>query len=516
MTRRFPLLHTASARAFPLLVVAALASNVGTASATTPTGIGDPNFPNIGSAAYDVSNYSIDLKFDPASGRLNGTTTITARAKQELAAGSSIGFDFLLQTQSVLVDNKAAKYKLGDDKLTVTLPVRLAVGDEFTTVVAYNDIPSKVANKAGQRNWVENAGGALISNEPFSAEWWYPSNDHPTDKATYAVSVLAPEDRDVLSNGVETGVTQNIPGWKRHNWLSKSPQMTYATFLAVGKYERGGQSGGTPARPNLTAYATDLNPTVRANAKSSIERTPEIVDWLASTLTPYPFESTGGIVDARMGGFALETQTTPTYTDGFFKRGKNDSVVVHENAHQWFGDSTSVATWKDGWLNEGFASYMEYLWSEKNGTGTAAEIADYAYATSTRIDWNVVLTDPGAADVLPRELYSRGALAIQALRSALGDDEVFFQILREWLTKYQYGNAKITDFIDHANAVSGRSTNALFKTWLTDKGKPSYKPTDATLDDSVDAQAAPRSVAPTTPAKPQVWDDLYAVVTDKQ
>lgn len=510
---RFHLLHTVLVRATPLLVVGALASNIGVASAASVPGIGDPNFPNIGSPAYDVSNYSIDLKFDPSSGRLSGTTTITARSKQDVKAGTAIGFDFLLQTQSVLVDNKPAKYTLGNDKLAVTAPTDLPIGQEFTTVVAYNDIPSRVQNAAGQRHWVENANGALISNEPFSAEWWYPSNDHPTDKATYAVSVLAPEAMDVLSNGVETSVTQQIPGWKRHNWLSKSPQITYASFLAIGKYERGGQNSGTPARPNLTAYATDLNPTVRANAKSSIERTPEIVDWLAGVLTPYPFESTGGLVDAKMGGFALETQTMPTYTDGFFKRGKNDSVVVHENAHQWFGDSISVATWKDGWLNEGFASYMEYLWSEKNGTGTAAEIADYAYATSRRIDWNVVLTDPGPANVLPAELYTRGALAIQAFRSALGNDEVFFRLLREWLTKYQYGNAKVADFIDMANAVTGRSTNALFKTWLTDKGKPAYKPTDAKFDGA--NNRAPRSVTP-APPKPKVWDDLYAVVTEKQ
>ncbi len=483
------------------------------ANARAPIGgIGDPVFPNIGSALYDVSNYSIDLKYDPSSGRLNGTTTITAKARQDLKAGSAIGFDFLLQTQSVLVENRPAKYTLGNDKLAVTLPVNLATGDQFTAVVAYNDIPSRVQNAAGARNWIENPNGGLISNEPFSAEWWYPSNDHPSDKATYAVSVLAPADMDVLSNGTETSVTQQIPGWKRHNWLSKSPQIPYATYLAVGKYERGGQQGGSAARPNLTAYAKDLDPTVLANAKSSVERTPEIVDWLSSVLTPYPFESTGGVVDAKMGGFALETQTRPTYTDGFFKRGKNDSVIVHENAHQWFGDATSVATWKDGWLNEGFASYMEYLWSEKNGTGTAAEIADYAYDTSTRIDWNVVLTDPGPGKVLPAELYSRGALAIQALRSALGDDDVFFAILREWLTKTKYSNGKVADFVDTANAVSGRNTNALFKTWLTDKGKPSHKPSEATLNGT--RNPAPRTMAPTT--KPKVWDDLYAVVTAKQ
>lgn len=508
--RHFHSLHIVSLRAVPLLAVAVLAANMGTATATAPAGIGDPVFPNIGSAAYDVANYSIDLKWDQGARRLSGKTTIKARAKQDLREGSAIEFDFLLKTQSVLVDNKPAKSALGKDKLTVTMPVNVATGAEFTAVVAYNDIPSRVKNAAGQRNWVDNNNGALISNEPFSAEWWYPSNDHPTDKATYTVSVLAPEQLDVLSNGVETGVTQESPGWKRHNWLSKSPQMTYATFLAIGKYERGGRTGGS--RPNLTAYAKDLSPTVRANAKRSIERTPEIVDWLAGALTPYPFESTGGLVDAKMDGFALETQTMPTYTDGFFTRGKNDSVVVHELAHQWFGDSISVATWKDGWLNEGFASYMEYLWSEKNGTGTAAEIADYTYATSNRINWNVDLTNPGPDDVLPAELYSRGALAIQALRSALDDDGVFFGILREWLTKYQYGNAKVADFIDLANAVSGRSTNALFKTWLVDKGKPAYKPSDATFDEAV---PSPRTSTP-EPAKPQVWDDLYAVVTEKQ
>ncbi|MCM6779043.1 M1 family metallopeptidase [Nocardia sp. CDC159] len=509
-------IHRGAARITALAVVGLVApllvAGPGANAKGPLTGIGDPVFPNIGSPLYDVSNYSIDLKYEPSSGRLSGTTTVTAKAKKDLQAGSAIGFDFLLQTQSVLIENKPAKYALGNDKLAVTMPLNLKTGDQFTAVVAYNDIPSRVANAAGARNFVENANGALISSEPFSAEWWYPSNDHPTDKATYAVSVLAPADMDVLSNGVETSVTQNIPGWKRHNWLSKSPQITYASYLAIGKYERGGQNSGSPNRPNITAYAKDLDPTVRANAKSSIERTPEITDWLASVLTPYPFESTGGVVDAKMGGYALETQTIPTYTDGFFKRGKNDSVVVHEMAHQWFGDSTSVATWKDGWLNEGFASYMEYLWSEKNGTGTAAEIADYGYETSTRIDWNVVLTDPGPAKVLPAELYSRGAMAIQAFRSALGDDDMFFRVLREWLTKTKFSNGKVSDFIDTANAVTGRSTNLLFKTWLTDKGKPAYRPSEATFDGS--RSPAPRTMAPT--AKPKVWDDLYAVATKRQ
>lgn len=135
-------------------------------------------------------------------------------------------------------------------------------------------------------------------------------------------------------------------------------------------------------------------------------------------------------------GFALETQTRPFYGPGTFRSGANVSVVVHELAHQWYGDSVSVEGWKDIWINEGFARYSQWLWSEKEGEGTARELADWAYALRPAEDafWQVKPGDPGPDNQFHGAVYDRGAIALQALRNEIGDER-FFEILKGWPTE---------------------------------------------------------------------------------
>ena len=157
-----------------------------------------------------------------------------------------------------------------------------------------------------------------------------------------------------------------------------------------------------------------------------------MIETLEQFFGPYPFEAQGGIVDSGLG-FALENQTRPVYDGGFFFRGSNTSVVAHELAHQWFGDSVSVRDWREIWLNEGFASYAEYLWSDVQGEGTPAELAQFVYDIIPADDefWQVLPGDPGAANQFHDAVYDRGAMTLQALRTAVGDD-AFFKILRRW------------------------------------------------------------------------------------
>src|SRR5262249_44662622 len=145
----------------------------------------------------------------------------------------------------------------------------------------------------------------------------------------------------------------------------------------------------------------------------------------------------------------------------------------HENAHQWFGDSVSVASWRNIWLNEGFATYAEWLWSEEQGEGTAQQLADYTYAVHPAGDpfWQIKPGDPGKDHVFSAPVYDGGALALHALRNAVGDD-TFFRILREWTATRKYGNATVEQFIALAARVSGRPLDALFQTWLFTPGRP--------------------------------------------
>src|SRR3954451_3102439 len=162
-------------------------------------------------------------------------------------------------------------------------------------------------------------------------------------------------------------------------------------------------------QPVVTAYAKDLGEFSDA-AHASVERTSEVIDWASRIFGPYPFEARGGVVvTPNTLGYALENQTRPVYDGRFWRYGSNMYVVAHENAHQWFGDSVSVAGWRNIWLNEGFASYAETLWSEHLGEGTAAEVNQFAYDSIPADDpfWQVLPGDPGPDNQFDDAVYTR-------------------------------------------------------------------------------------------------------------
>jgi aminopeptidase N len=434
-------------------------------------GIGDEYFPDYGNGGYDVAHYDIRLRYYPNTDTLTGTTTILATATEDL---STFDLDFVLDTQSVRVNNRVATFaREGDHELVVTPPRTIPAGQTMTIVVQYSGVPSsKVA--AGFTAWNRTSDGAVAVGEPEIAWWWYPSNDHPLDKATFDVSVAVPDGVEVISNGVQPRTpTTELLGWKRWYWRSAKPQATYLTFLAVGQYDVTTDTAGD-GEPVLNAYSQLLPQPTADAARASVERTAEVVDWESSVFGPYPFEAQGGlVVPPRLLGFALENQTRPVYSDAFFRSGANMSVVVHENAHEWFGDSVSVAQWKETWLNEAFASYAEWLWSEKEGEGTAQEIFDYLYATypPTSSIWTTKPADPGPPGIFGGAVYDRGAMTLHQLRLAVGDD-AFFEILRTWTADHRYGNGTTEEFIALAGKISGKQLDGLFQAWLFTPSKP--------------------------------------------
>lgn len=461
--------------------VFALVLSGGTAQAApTPgsPGIGDTYYPDYGNGGYDVGHYDVRLRYWPDTDKLTGTTTILATATQDLSA---FDLDFVLDVSSVRVNNRAATFaRRGDHELVVTPARMLPKGTPITVTVTYAGIPSTVVAE-GVTSWTRTDDGALAVNEPESAWWWFPSNDHPLDKATFDVSVLAPDDVQVISNGVQSGTPIAGPtGWSRWYWRSVKPQATYLAVLAIGKYsiETDTSSDGSPI---VTAYSKTLGDYEGA-ARASVARTDEIIDWESGIFGPYPFEARGGVVTTPLAlGFALEAQTRPVYDGAFWRRGSNTYVVAHENAHQWFGDSVSVAQWRDIWLNEGFASYAEWLWSEEQGEGTVQEVADFTYASYPVDDpfWQVLPGDPGAGNIFDNAVYDRGAMTLQALRLAVGDT-AFFSILKRWTAQTRYGNGTTEQFKALAERVSGQDLDALFQTWLYTPGRPTAPSPDAT------------------------------------
>jgi aminopeptidase N len=463
-------------------------------NAPGPGGLGDSYFPDYGNGGYDVTHYDIRLRYDPATDRLTGTTTILARATTAL---SRFNLDFLLDVSSVRVNGWSADHdRSGGHELVITPARPIAAGQQLTVVVQYAGIPSQVLVN-GYTGWTRTADGALAVNEPEIAWWWYPSNDHPLDKATFDISVAVPDGVEVISNGVQPRPPlRELLGWTRWSWRSTKPSATYLAFLAIGQYDIVSDTAPN-GQPVINAYHAGLGELAGA-ARASIERTAEVIDWETGVFGPYPFEAQGGVAGPTDGiGFALETQTRPVYGAGFWRRGSNPYVVVHENAHQWFGDSVSVADWSNIWLNEGFASYAEWLWSEEQGEGTAQEVFDfvYAYYPADNPFWQVLPGNPGADRVFDGAVYDRGALTLHQLRGAVGDD-AFFQLLRTWTATRQYGNGTIAQFRALAEQISGQNLDALFNTWLFTPGRPE-------LTDQTGAR-----LATAAPTEPKSWTKL--------
>ncbi|OLF09959.1 hypothetical protein BU204_32285 [Actinophytocola xanthii] len=450
-----------------------------TADTTAETTIGapglyDPAYPLDGNGGYQVDHYDLRLTYTPATDELRGTTTILARTTQPL---SQFNLDFLLHPSSVLVNNTAADFTAEPDGELVVRPRSpLDAETRLLIVVTYRDRPDNYT-RHGKDMWRPNPTGLVIIGEPHMATWWFPSNDHPSDKATFDISLALPPDLEFISGGQYLSTQPLANGWNRWNWRSTVPHPTYAAAGAIGDYD----VNHRPA-PNgqqlVTAYHRDLPN--RPAAEASFERTPELVDYLSTRLGPYPGEAQGGLAyPGRVGG--LEVPARPFLPSGHFANGANTSVVVHELAHQWFGNSVSVRQWRDVWLNEGFAAYAEYLWSEDNGEPTAAELAQASYDLypANHPTWAFPVAQPPPLGVPPAGsvVYHRGAMALQNLRVTVGD-EVFFAILRGWPATMKNANASTEDFHAYAEHVAGRSLDAVFDTWVYAAARPPTGPNE--------------------------------------
>lgn len=417
-------------------------------------GVGDPYFPDAGNGGYDVDHYALDLTWDPARQHLDGVTTVSAVAAEALA---SFSLDLIgLDVSAVEVDGDPARWERLDDHELVVTPARaVPEAATFRTVVSYDGTPAPIPGAEPIDPGFRTDGREVyVASEPDGAATFFPSNDHPSDKATYEIRVTVPDALDVAANGLlrET-ISDGGAGTETWVFEAPDPMATYLVQVVVANL-RFQELTGPAGLPIRNAYDGDLGNDVSA----AFERQGEMIDFFDNLFGPYPFATYGAVVVDEGLGFALETQTLSL----FGRNALAEPIVAHELAHQWFGDHVSLGSWRDIWLNEGFATYAQWLWAEHRGDGTVDEIA-VASARTPGLD--VPPADPGPDQLFRATVYVRGALTLHVLRHELGD-EVFFELLRTWVARYGGESATSADFETLAEEVAGRDLSVLFDTWL--------------------------------------------------
>jgi aminopeptidase N len=453
--------------ALPVPAVAGSTSALETsARPRLPKGVGDPYFPHYGNRGYDVRHYDVADRFDPRSGKLSGRTKITAVAT---ADRKRISLDLVLTPLAVRVDGtRATFHQVRGRKVVVRPKHRLAVGDTFRVKVRYRGVPERIV-RGDLAPWFSGGGEAMAIGEPEICAWWFACNDHPRDKATYDISLRVPKGRQAISNGVLLSRT-TASGHTTWRWRMAQPMASYLAFFAVGRFRVERTSAG--GLPVLYAVSKRLTRGEQKTELRLLRRTPEVVQWLADRFGPYPFQAMGGVITSLYTGFALENQSRPVYPY-LGDNGEGRSIVVHELAHQWFGDSVSVEDWRDIWLNEGFATYAEWLYRAGHGGRSVAQQLQDAYDSrpASHQFWRLKIGNPGGKQVFAIPVYDRGAMTLAALANRIGADNLA-TVLREWVAKHRYGNADIAEFVALAQAESGQDLRSFFTAWLYTAGKP--------------------------------------------
>ena len=433
-------------------------------------GVGDPFFAQMGNGGYQVDRYNLRLRYR-SSGR------IRARVRAQAIANTDDGLPtpglplerFNLdyrgpEIESVEVNGAPAGFERDGQELVITPAAPIGDGQEFEVQVRYSGRPQRVENPDGTSDgWTATEDGAVALGEPQAVPTFVPVNDHPTDKASWRVKLIVPRKRWGVSNGVLQSVDRT-PKARKTVWEQAEPMASYLALITIGRYRVDRRDLG--GRPYFAAVDRGYGAWVLDKLR---RQTRKATNFLETVAGPYPFSATGVVVDPSGLGFALENQTRSYYPSP-----PSMDLVVHEVAHQWFGDSVSVAEWDEIWLNEGFATYMEWLYSEERGKRSAASFFDLEYTQRPQhwSFWNIPpAAPPDASKLFASPVYVRGAMALQVLRELIGDEE-FDQVLLRWATENANGNVTTQDLYNLIEDVTNADTPELFDAWLYDSGRP--------------------------------------------
>jgi aminopeptidase N len=435
------------------------------------TSAGDRRYPTLGSADIDVDHYSVALAYAPDERRLGGSidvggTFLAATDRLSLDAGGP-------DVTSATVHGAAVPFEQHDRELTLELAAVEPAGARFDATIEFT---SEVPEGGGLGAFVERAGlfegvdqpGVWSVNEPDGASTWLPVNDHPTDKATWTFTITVPPGLSAVANGELKGPpTPDRTTW---TWEQTEPMASYLIMMLIGDYTV--VDGGT------SSTGVELDHVVLADRVDQLDSYLDVTDeqlaYFSELFGPYPFDRYGLALADSARGLAMETQGLSLFSAGDLDGSLGylqHLLLAHELAHQWFGDAVSPATWDDIWLNEGFATYCQWLWLEHAGLDS---VEGSAQAALSQLDRS------GGPVARPRELfgnisYDGGAVALHALRRTIGD-EAFYAGARQWVARHLDSAASTGDFRSTMERASGVDLEAFFIEWVESEDRPTKFP----------------------------------------
>lgn len=424
----------------------------------------DPYLPTRGNDGYRVSRYELELDYKVSANRLAGTATITAVTTTairvltlDLAAGMSV-------TKVSVNGQRPTRFSTSGGKLRITVATQLPAGAAVSIAIRYGGTPRPIQSLWGEVGFEELSDGVLVAGQPNGAPSWFPCDDQPTAKASYRIQISTDNSYYVVANG---RLVSRRTGAGQTTWIYDQPEptSTYLITLQIGRYSRQSVPGGT-----VPMHAV-LPDRLQLRFERSFARQPEMMTLFGQLFGPYPLASGYTVV------VTDDDLEIPLEAQGISIFGANhctdesERLIAHELAHQWFGNSVTVRRWQDIWLQEGFACYAEWLWSAHSGGPSADELAHRYHRRLAESPQDLLLADPGPADMFDDRVYKRGALTLHALRGELGDD-AFFALLRDWSARHRHGNADTTDFTGLAANYATVSLRPLWQAWLYSRAVP--------------------------------------------
>jgi len=419
---------------------------------------GDDYVPTNGNGGYGVDRYELDLRYRVSTNRLDGSATIHITSTQELER-FTLDLSGLRVSKVKIAGRRNTRFSQTPHKLVISPDEAIDENESFVITIDYAGSPSPRRSPWGDVGWEELTDGVLVAAQPSGAPTWYPCNDWPGDKATYGIRFATDAAYTVVCNGVLAShhVSSGLGHWR---YEQSQPTATYLATVQIGRYIRAAVD--LAGIPGTLAYPKRIEQRVLTDFAAL----DPMMALFVETFGPYPFDDYSIVVTDDDLEIPLEAQGLAIFganhADG---HGVMERLVAHELAHQWFGNSVGLSRWQDIWLNEGFACYSEWLWSERKGSTSADTLARQYYRQLLGLPFDITVGNPGADMMFDDRVYKRGALTLHALRLTMGDHD-FFALLRAWVSTYRDATVTTDDFRTLAATFTQMPIDRLFESWL--------------------------------------------------